>query len=305
MFTADTFLQFKTLSTLVDQHNIGLVWISADLHILHSTGNVSSIMGIAPPPASELVTTVFDELREMGNILLDIIAQRQTSFTLELIEKGQDTPYPRYVTVTFYPLEQAPGAIGLLMVCENIRMGDLIRDLTQRYAALRLTVQETKDAAWLDPLTKLGNRQALEHEIDRLTRDSVKSPKDMLIVLVGIDDPLLSAASDDKEQKDRLLRSYARLLQSNCAPIGTVYRMSESEMVVLIPTLPAIDMGDLKHRFDQVDEQIRARGFPEISTCFGFTAISETNYDPREALQLAVLRMFTARRSQRERNQTP
>jgi GGDEF domain-containing protein len=301
MFTADTFLQFKTLSTLIDRHNIGLVWIGADLRILHLTGNVATIMGIDPPPAGALVTAVFDELWDMDHILLEVIAQKRPNFTLELIEKGSGTERPRYVSVTFYPFEQAPEKTGLLMICENFRMGDLLRDLSQHYAVLSLSNQETKDAAWIDPLTMLGNRQALEHEIDRLALESKKSANELMIVLVGIGDPEGFEEQGDKAQRDQLIRSYARLLQAHCAPLGTVYRMSETVLIVIIPKLSAVDLGDLKHRLALVEEQIRARGFSETSASYSFTTISETGYDPREALQLAVLRMFTAKRTQRER----
>jgi GGDEF domain-containing protein len=257
--------QLQALSTLVNRHGIGLVWMDASLRIVHLTDNVPSIMGLRESPIDALATTVFDEMRGMDDVLVEVIDQKRDSFAIELIEKnkGNDTPYQ--VAVTFYPLprsEQTLAEPALLMVCEKVRVGDLIRKLSQHYVTLRLTNEEIQDAIWIDPLTNLGNRHALEHEFARLAIENARSTKDHVIVAIEVDEPTSPADESPNAQKEQLVRTCARVLKSNFRQMGSVYRRGGNEFVVII-TASSATLDDLKKRFDLAEEQIRAKGFPK------------------------------------------
>jgi GGDEF domain-containing protein len=284
------------LDVLTRHHGLGLVLLDENLNIRQINDRAADLLGFPGRSVGMLITDVVDELFGMEQALKEVILQRQKFFSLELIEKENPNGKPYYISLSFYlyPYQDEPP--GLLLVCEQVRLGHLIQMLNQQYVETRLYRNEHQSDLSIDPLTGLENRKSLEYKISSEAIAALQSSRDLIVLVIDIEQD----ATDHTQavnSRDSLLRVYARALKSVFSQGGSVYRLSDNQFVVVSSTLTRQDFDFLRQQVQMVTERVRRKGFVDFHAVAEIAAISETNYDPREAIQLADLRIFALKRS--------
>ena len=98
----------------------------------------------------------------------------------------------------------------------------------------RLTAQLRRDAM-TDPLTGLGNRRSLQHQVDRMLRCEIGLPRPITAMAIDID--LFKLVNDElgHDEGDRCLVCLGELLRSNLGAEDCAMRIGGDEIAVLLP----------------------------------------------------------------------
>jgi diguanylate cyclase (GGDEF)-like protein len=292
---SDSFHSDFTLASLVQHHQLGLVWLDVDLIIRQISDKAVELLGFPGRLVGMRISDILDELYGMDAILGEVVRRRRDSFSLELIEKENAAGRPYYISLSFYPYQPPDEPAGLLLVCEYERMGHLIRALNQQYVEIRLLCWEKQSGFLIDPLTGLGNHRDLEYMISGEAITALQTSRDLVVAVIHLEGQR-ALRIQSAESADALLRAFARALKSGFRQDGKIFRLGEDQFAILLSSPPEETLHHLHRRVQAAVERVRLKGFPDIEAQVGFAALSETSYDTREAIQLADLRIFAQKR---------
>jgi diguanylate cyclase (GGDEF)-like protein len=148
-----------------------------------------------------------------------------------------------------------------------------------------------------DALTGLGNRRALESDLDALEQSALTS--DGAIALVDIDD--LKTVNDvgGHAAGDRYLRDFADELRTYFRGSDGIYRVGGDEFALLVST-GGIAAPHLRRRLEWVVDRLRGR-YPNAGASIGVAQFSRAAVTPRAALDAADQRMYEEKRGKRAR----
>jgi diguanylate cyclase (GGDEF)-like protein len=287
----------KAASLLVEKHHVTLLWADAELRIrYHQPQDISWLIDLDHNPVGLRITDIFVELFGLEHTLLDLVHGSLDHFDIELVERDAPDGEKNFYSYSFYPCALDSSEPGLLMICEQSRVSDLIERLTQSYSELRLLHAELSRSTTTDVLTQVGNRFALVKAISDRSAEIQQQGDDLVIVAIDVDDLKKTNNQYGRQQGDLLLQSFSKALLSGFGTQASVFRMSGDEFVVFIPSHAPADFANLTREYARVEEQVQSEGFPHAKASAGFAALSERGYNFWDTLQLADRRMYQEKR---------
>ena len=181
---------------------------------------------------------------------------------------------------------------GRLPVHELVETSDRLQMIIDRaigVAAARMT-ERLQQQAFVDALTGLLNRRALERDLRREAGRAARHHRRFSLMVIDVDGLKLVNDNDGHAAGDSLLKSLAQALR-NALRIGdTAYRIGGDEFVVL---LPETDEG----RAESVAQRVMAEGGPNFS--WGSVTYPDDGDDLDQLIDLADKRLFEQRRIRR------
>ena len=148
-----------------------------------------------------------------------------------------------------------------------------------------------------DALTGLGNRRALETDLDALERSPLGA--DGVVVLVDIDDLKTVNDAGGHAAGDRYLRDFADELRTYFRGTDGIYRVGGDEFALLVRT-GGLALPHLRRRLASVVDRLRLR-YPTAGASVGVAEFSPAAGTPRNALDAADQRMYLEKRTKRTR----
>jgi diguanylate cyclase (GGDEF)-like protein len=181
---------------------------------------------------------------------------------------------------------------GRVPVHELVETSDRLQMIIDRaigVAAARMT-ERLQQQAFVDALTGLLNRRALERDLRREAGRAARHHRRFSLMVIDVDGLKKVNDNDGHAAGDALLKSLAQALR-NALRIGdTAYRIGGDEFVVL---LPETDEG----RAESVAQRVMAEGGPEFS--WGSVTYPDDGEDLDDLIDLADKRLFDQRRVRR------
>lgn len=151
---------------------------------------------------------------------------------------------------------------------------------------LRRELTELAEQASLDALTQLSNRRAFDKEIQKMTSEATGNGKPLCLLLTDIDHFKKCNDTYGHVIGDKVLQSFAKVLNHICSDIGFPARYGGEEFVVLLPdqTLDTAQQVAEKIRATTQAMKIKQRGSEqEIDTVT--TSLGVAQYLPNENIQ--------------------
>jgi diguanylate cyclase (GGDEF)-like protein len=147
-------------------------------------------------------------------------------------------------------------------------------------------IAAARRAAMIDPLTGVGNRRALELELEPAIARSERSRRPLAVVYIDLIG--LKAVNDrhGHEEGDRALTSFTRALELVKRTGDMGYRVGGDEFVVLLPDTCTRDA-------ERFTSRLASTGAPPFST--GIANTEDDGFDPRRLVRLADVRMLQTR----------
>jgi diguanylate cyclase (GGDEF)-like protein len=169
---------------------------------------------------------------------------------------------------------------------------------------LALSVKENRsllEQARTDPLTGLGNRGAMQVDLDAAC-ESADETSPATLLLFDLNGFKRYNDSFGHPAGDELLLHLGEALRKAAAPIGTVYRIGGDEFCLLAPA-----SGDELEALTRKTAQAltASRHSVEVGSSWGAATIPTEVSTPREALQLADVRMYAQKESRRVASTQP
>lgn len=160
---------------------------------------------------------------------------------------------------------------------------------------LRRELKELAEEASLDSLTQLNNRRAFDKEIERLLSEYANSAENLCLLMTDIDHFKKCNDTYGHVVGDKVLQSFAKVLDHVCSKVGFPARYGGEEFVVLLPdhSLESAEKIAEKIRATTESMQIKQRGSGEpidrVTTSLGVA-----QYQPKEHAQEFINRADNA-----------
>jgi diguanylate cyclase (GGDEF)-like protein len=243
-------------------------------------------------------------------ILLDINLPRMDG--LKLCRHLKETPGTRDIPILFLTVE---ANVQRLARALEIGATDYIRkpfdpvELRARVeAALRLgrMIALLRDQAWIDPLTGLKNRAALDDALDSATAAFERVGQSAAMLLLDLDH--FKRVNDEHGHGigDELLRAVGAAIRASCRPYDTAARFGGDEFAVLYTQ---IDPRGARHAAERLLESVRkatsgaARGGVRARASAGLVTaeVGDERFTAAELLKAADEALYEAKRAGGER----
>ena len=163
---------------------------------------------------------------------------------------------------------------------------------------LALSVRENRallEQARTDPLTGLGNRGAMQADLDAACEGATEASP-FTLLLFDLNGFKRYNDSFGHPAGDELLLRLGESLRRAAAPDGTAYRIGGDEFCLLAP-VSGDDLEALTERSARALTEDRHR--VQVSSSWGAATIPSEVSTPKEALQLADVRMYAQKESRR------
>jgi diguanylate cyclase (GGDEF)-like protein len=243
-------------------------------------------------------------------ILLDINLPRMDG--LKLCRHLKETPATRDVPILFLTVE---ANVQRLARALEIGATDYIRkpfdpiELRARVeAALRLgrMIALLRDQAWIDPLTGLKNRAALDDALESATAAFERVGQPAALLLLDLDH--FKRVNDEHGHGigDELLRGVGAAIRASCRPYDTASRFGGDEFAVLYTQ---IDARSAQHAAERLLNAVRgaasgsARGKVHARASAGLVTVEsgDERFTSAELLKAADEALYQAKRAGGER----
>ncbi len=207
--------------------------------------------------------------------------------------------------LAFVPLTSGDPAKGLaLIIC---RIGDT-SPWSESDRALFLTaaqsvrlaherqhsMQNLREAALTDPLTRLGNRRALEDALLLGLAEARETHSGLSLISLDLDG--LKAVNDREghDQGDALLAGFATSLRLAFRGEDALFRVGGDEFVVLVkhPTPAGRAVSGSLARVQVALEKLKSSGFDQADVSAGIATFPDDRDEAEELLRLSDQRMY-------------
>lgn len=181
---------------------------------------------------------------------------------------------------------------GRLPVHELVETNDRLQMIIDRaigVAASRMT-ERLQQQAFIDALTGLLNRRALERDLRREAGRAARHSRRFSLMVIDLDGLKVVNDTQGHAAGDAHLKALAQALRSALRIGDTAYRIGGDEFVVL---LPETDEG----RAESVAQRVMAEGAPDFS--WGSVTYPDDGDDLDDLIDLADKRLFDQRRQLR------
>ena len=159
----------------------------------------------------------------------------------------------------------------------------------------------------LDPLTQLKNRRAIDSELPRLWKESIRSQKPISVLFIDIDHFKIFNDNYGHECGDIALKAVAKTIKSSVnRPLDLCYRWGGEEFVVV---LPDTDEDGAVLLANNILSAVRSLRFnfmpdikPQISVSIGVSTMLVTESNKTDDLiDMADKAMYMAKQNGRDR----
>jgi diguanylate cyclase (GGDEF)-like protein len=162
-------------------------------------------------------------------------------------------------------------------------------------------LQTSRQEAMTDALTGLGNRRSLMRDLSAAL-DGITRSEPRALIMFDLDGFKRYNDSFGHPAGDELLIRLGEALRQAAAPAGTAYRIGGDEFCLLTHESGA-ELEALTRRAAQA--LTASRHGVEVSSSWGVARIPAEASTPREALQLADVRMYAQKESRRVASTQP
>ncbi len=161
-------------------------------------------------------------------------------------------------------------------------------------------------AASLDHMTMIGNRRALEAELERLWRDSVRRKRPISLLFMDIDRFKEFNDTHGHGAGDRVLKATAQVIRRSMQrPLDFCGRWGGEEFVAVLPETTETEASGVAERIRALARsmKIKARGatLPEITLSIGIACSDQSTFNAMELIDRADRAMLQAKESGRDR----
>ncbi len=120
----------------------------------------------------------------------------------------------------------------------RMRVGSLERTMdvkvAERTRRIRALLKQAERKAWIDPLTKLGNRNLLDDRLEKVFSEQVECGEDMSIIVFDLDNFKALNDSLGHQAGDELLSFFGELLRGSLRSSDVALRLGGDEFVVIL-----------------------------------------------------------------------
>jgi len=161
-------------------------------------------------------------------------------------------------------------------------------------------------AASLDHMTMIGNRRALEAELDRLWRDSVRRGRPISLLFMDIDRFKEFNDTHGHAAGDRVLKATAQVIRGAMQrPLDFCGRWGGEEFVAVLPETTEEEASAVAERIRTSARKMRikSRGviLPEITLSIGIACSGPSTASPMDLIDRADRAMLQAKEAGRDR----
>jgi len=176
-------------------------------------------------------------------------------------------------------------------------MDSRVKDQTRQINAM---LRRAERAAWIDPLTKLGNRRLLEDRLERVLEAQQRTGQDLTVVMLDLDhfknlnDTLGHSVGDD------MLRFVGELLRGALRPTDVAVRYGGDEFVIILVDTTPEDAAALTERLARLFRQRAAvlNLDPPVSMSAGVASLLQGRPSSgRNLLEMADQALYKAKSS--------
>ncbi len=159
-----------------------------------------------------------------------------------------------------------------------------------------------------DEMTKVLNRNALWHELDKLVKTASEKSQSLSVVLMDLDNFKVFNDSEGHLMGDELIKRFASVLESNCRPDDVLGRYGGEEFLIAMPdTHPEealLMMEDVRRQissttfhFETAEKSIEQR----FTFSGGIASYPKDGKDHREVIRAADSALYRAKENGRDR----
>jgi two-component system cell cycle response regulator len=292
----------------------------AALAQVNSEGVIDQVHFRSPAVSAELVRLIEQRRPLAQSLALRSLQQNEALF----IDRYQDSPvrvealiHEGVQALAFVPLTILYQEQGLvLIIC---RIGDAPpwsehdRELFLTAAqSVRLSherqhsLEHLREAALTDPLTRLGNRRALEDALDLGLSEAYERHSGLSVISLDLDG--LKAVNDlhGHDRGDALLSGFATALRLAFRGEDALFRVGGDEFVILVkhPAPGGAAVGGSLARIQVAVERLRNSGFMQADVSAGIATFPEDGEDAAELLRLSHQQMYRQKQEHRAAHRT-
>lgn len=163
------------------------------------------------------------------------------------------------------------------------------------------SMDDLREAALTDPLTRLGNRRALEDALDLGLTEARVHHSGLSLILLDLDG--LKAVNDREghDRGDALLAGFANALRLTFRGEDALFRIGGDEFVIVVkhPAPGGAAISGSLARVQVALERLRESGFDQVDVSAGMATFPEDHREARELLRLSDERMYLQKQEHR------
>ncbi|WP_161884016.1 diguanylate cyclase domain-containing protein [Deinococcus alpinitundrae] len=258
--------------------------------------------------SDELVHFVEQGLPRSQSLAWRSLQQQEALF----IDRYADSPVRSDVlvdegvqAVAFVPLTTGNPSQGLALIMARVQdtrpwsANDRALFLTAaqsvRLSYERLhTIERLREAALMDPLTRLGNRRAFEDALELGLTQARKTHSGLSLISLDLDGLKALNDRDGHHRGDALLINFARALRLAFRGEDALFRVGGDEFMVLVnnPSPAGAAVGGALARVQAALKWLRSNGFDQADVSAGIATFPEDGNDPETLLRLSDQQMY-------------
>lgn len=219
--------------------------------------------------------------------------------------------------LAFVPLTAGDPAAGLALVIGRVGdsppWSDDDRELFLTAAqSVRLsherqdTMDRLREAALTDPLTRLGNRRALENALELALEEASQRHSGLSVISLDLDG--LKAVNDQggHDRGDALLADFAASLRLAFPGEDALFRVGGDEFVVIVKHLAPVSaaLSGSLGRIQDALHRVRENGFEHVDVSAGMAIFPEDWMEGLDLLRLSDQRMYLQKQQHRAARRT-
>ncbi len=174
-------------------------------------------------------------------------------------------------------------------------MDSRVKDQTRQINAM---LRRAERAAWIDPLTKLGNRRLLEDRLERVFEAQQRTGQDMSMVMLDLDNFKNLNDTCGHSAGDDMLRFVGELLRGTLRPTDVAVRYGGDEFVIILVDTTPEDAAALTERLVRLFRQ-RAGVLkldPPVSMSAGIASLLQSHPGSgKDLLEMADQALYKAK----------
>ena len=212
----------------------------------------------------------------IGTLLLAILLKLITN-PLKVVIRAAE----RIANRDFNPIEYEPKTkeLGLLVKAFNKMAGIL----SKQYSELTAQAQAYYKKAYLDPLTQLGNKQALDNKLARIFTKTEDEPVAGFLVLVRLSSLAHVNELEGAAIADEYIKNVSKILLTATQRKGELFRSRGADFAILLEDMSDEDCLSV---LENLSEQFKANNSDMFKNGYAHMGVAHFGADTQKALLL-------------------
>ena len=209
----------------------------------------------------------------IGTLLLGILLKLITN-PLKVVIRAAE----RIASRDFNPIEYEPKTkeLNLLVKAFNKMAGIL----SKQYSELTAQAQAYYKKAYLDPLTQLGNKQALDNKFARIFTKTDEEPVTGFLILVRLSSLAQVNESEGAAIADEYIKNASQILSTNIQQKGELFRSRGADFAILLEDMSDIDC---KNILQTLSDQFKANSSEMFINGYAHMGVAHFGADTKKA----------------------